>query len=191
MTTQTEMPQQLQEQVAATQIPINLILQFLSKYREFEKATYDEGKHIINSAFPRSMTASYLVDRWRYNKKNFGGFFLNLDSVNQITLLHYWGIKGDDDAKFLEEYKKNQMVALFTSPRLRTLMHNVVLFFNNQGITKKIWFRESEPVDFQFSVFPKEAKCFGNSANWADFVLSLPRPEQVALLSKIASHYKG
>lgn len=152
-----------------------------------EKATLDIGYYIIRKVYAEKHFKDHLCDHWRGKKKCFSSFYLNLGTESQIMLLHYFGIKSEEDAKYLKMTEQDERSALFLdAPPVARTLHNLLLFFHNHGMNEgKI--REG----IYLKTVPKvQKKRYGNSANWGDFILSLPIDEQQELIDSITINYQ-
>lgn len=148
----------------STTVNLHYVIKFLRAYRSLEKASYNAAFRIITYAFDASM-ARHLCDKWKYNEKDFGGFFLNLDHKGQERILNYWAISYDN-----------------------RILHKILLLFNNRSCSNHTFERTLNLTGF---TEPPEKHQFGNAANWGDYILSLPAEKQQLLLDAIVNNYEG
>ena len=151
-----------------------------------EKASLNTGYLLIAKTIAVDDNSLYdhLCSHWRSKKKAFVEFFLNLSSRNQIKILHYWGIVDPDDTEYLQidEYEKPELYLFGDSPKTRELLHNLLLFFLNHGLS------ERPDHGLHLDNIPKK-KTYGNSANWGDYVLNHSNPGRI--LSIIIGHVEA
>lgn len=162
------------------------ILWFISMYNRFEKMPIPEGCQEIRFLFrDEASKASHLCDKWRWKKRVFGSFYLNLDYPSQMRFLHRWEIKSEEDSTYLDQYHSDHMAPLFLDPPANVkVFHNVILYFENHGIN------EWPSKDIQLEHVPAMRFRFGNTRNWARYILSLPVAARLDLVGKIAAHYQ-
>jgi hypothetical protein len=166
------------------------IIHFISSYRKFEKAPLKEGYTLIKKLFPEHLH-DHICSHWRNKERCFSSFFLNLSHRNMLLFLHEWGIKSEEDNKYIKERDTDPMNTVFLKPpSVVNTLRLIVLFFNNHGIAD-IYERDENDksiIAIKLSRLPRSDKRFGNSKNWGDYILSLPAPEQADLLKKIIAY---
>lgn len=166
------------------------ILLFIKKYRELEKSSFQVMNNLLLKVCNELYIANHLIDHWRGNEKDFGRFYLNLSTVVQIGFLNHWQIIDVYDNRYIGQVKESEIRALWADPPLKSkLIKRILLFFNNHAIQdlelsglKKISF-PSQPSN--------EKKCFGNSSNWADYILFLDVNAAKKVLMEIFENYAG
>lgn len=98
--------------------------------------------------------------------------FLNLSHFRQIYLLHLWTIRDWQDEEYLGTALRNPFFRIAGRPPAKALqLHQLIKFFENHGINAQL------TPQITLTELPEEDKCFGNSANWGDYILSLANPE--------------
>ena len=162
------------------------LIRFLQLYRQFERLQLEEGYKVIKEIY-KGKLGNHLCDHWTGKNRDFGSFYLNLSYVNQIRLLHYWGIEHEADQYFLTEHERlesselpaDQLAVYELQPPLFVkTVFTILLFFCNHGMAEQIY-----AISFP-SLLPED-KQFGNASNWADYLLSLSATEQRTLLKEI------
>eukprot|EP01012_Entosiphon_sulcatum_P033810 TRINITY_DN42825_c0_g1_i1.p2 TRINITY_DN42825_c0_g1~~TRINITY_DN42825_c0_g1_i1.p2 ORF type:complete len:180 (-),score=11.10 TRINITY_DN42825_c0_g1_i1:795-1334(-) len=157
-------------------IEINALLTFVSAYRRMEKANDLSNKKLIKNIVP-PRKFDHLFSSWSGRNNDFGSFYLNLEYALQGKFVQHWNIQLSNFTKYLKDLEKHPYASLFTVPPEELLYLNaLVLFFNNNGIDPGCL------EGFEFSNLP-EAR-FGNSANWGDYILSLPPRELVSFFHR-------
>lgn len=145
-----------------------MVIRFIKSYRNLEKASLSEGYRIIRQVIhDDSILASHLCDHWRWKKKGFGHFFLNLDDDVMTRIVTSWSIPNDYKIIFL--------------------LRHFVKYFENNGIDEDL----PSIKETGIKKLPAVKKCFGNSKNWGDFILSLQPEKQKELLQWILNNYNG
>ena len=139
------------------------LFNFLRCYRDMEKAKIEEGfQQIVLACKDNPHVTSHLCDHWRWKKKDFGSFFLNLDPGNQKLFCKAFNVD---------------------HPLGQPLLNRLILFFNNHYI-------DANAVP-GLTGLPREKKRFGSAANWADYLLSRPVTERTRITKWILDNYKG
>lgn len=158
-------------------------LHFIRCYRRLEQMPLEDGfaelRCVATSDDKKEeqRLRNHFRAHWYSKERAFGRFYLNLPHYRQIYLLHQWDIKNYEDAMYLLECSRDSRFALMGPPPATTRqLHELVKFFENHSIGH-------EPSsDVFLSDLPDDSdKRFGNSANWGDYVLSLPDPQAVLL----------
>lgn len=161
-----------------------MFIEFIKRYRAMEQGPFAGGQLLINQV-ATSWQRSHLHDQWKSKKKNFGDFFLNLDSELQIKFLQRFGINDNEDQAYLDLVENKPVAALWAcTPIKHQLLRNLLLFFCNHGINHQV-----TPA-ISLDKLPAKTKRFGNSKNWGDYILSLAPDKQAFLLGQISAHYE-
>lgn len=176
-------------------IPVEEILQFITSYRALEQMPLEDGFAHLRAITPKlplldSQEAQevkelrqHFRNHWYSKRQGFGQFYLNLSHYRQIYLLHLWNIKDWQDAEYLGTSLINPFFRIAGRPPAKALqLHQLVKYFENHGINPNQF--PSIPMN-DLPVFEKR---FGNSANWGDYILSLPDPEP---LLRVMIAYEG
>jgi len=178
---------------APTQTSIDQAIQFIQRYHFLEKQNVKTGFDFIRRVFAKEGKSGtdHLCDQWKFKKKIFSSFYLNLGFRKQIAIMHEFGIVSDDDKAYLEGWEKadgDPSINMYwvTPPALCKSFQSLLLFFNNHGI-------QAQPYQWlNLTDLPKQdSKCFGNSYNWAGYILTLDRVEQKRIIGLILTHYKN
>lgn len=157
-----------------------LILRFIRNYRALENSTYAEGFNFFRKfidASGQSHLYEHLCSHWKGKRKDFGSFFMNLDTPNQIRILHLWGIHDPGDQAYLSLDADPITFLVAQPPATISKLVKILIFFNNHGI-------ESFPPyaslpGLHLTVLPQAKRRYGNTANWGHYILSLVSPEYV------------
>jgi hypothetical protein len=169
-------------------ISVATVLHFIQKYRSLEKASLQEGYVLIRKLELHHSQIQHLCDQWRWKKKNFGEFFLNLSYRTQIGILHLWNIIDTADQEYLlvDEIKDPAVYLFGDPPATVKALHELMIFFNNHGIES---FEERTSLDrnnndvtvpgLTLNVLPHPKKRYGNSSNWGDYIEALEDPDFV------------
>ena len=173
-------------------IPFSEILHFIRSYRALEQMPLEDGfaqLRAISPIIPGDDAAElkelrqHFRNQWYSKDRHFGQFYLNLSHYRQIYLLHRWGIRDWQDEEYLGTALRNPFFRIAGRPPAKALqLHQLLKFFENYGINPQL------TADITLTELPEEDKCFGNSANWGDYILSLTNPEQ--LLRQLIDHEK-
>lgn len=175
-----------------------VLRQFITAYRSFEKSKLSDGYLLIRHLLKNTSLASHLCDHWRWKKKDFGVFWLNLDYKHQIKFLRYWDLDHSDNERYLieqaekeknmQEADENQKFtlsdAIAASPILPKKFYDVLVFFNNNGIC------DHEHKGIILPKKPAKNKDYGNARNWGDYFLSLNSEQEDQLLEAILNTVK-
>lgn len=167
-----------------TSINHTTALDFIRKYREFEKMPINLGQGLIRQIAPHAK--EHLCDHWRWKKRGWGAFFLNSDYPTMIAFLEHWGFRDEAFAPYLQLKAQNPAsrdVLFWEAPVLMRSLIDLVTFFENHGITL------NPASDVTLTKLPKENKQYGNSKNWGDYLLSLPVDLSGPLIMDIIAHY--
>lgn len=155
-------------------------IQFISQYSLMEKKSTIDVWSIIQN-LKNHHQHHHLFSSWRGRNNNFGEWYLNLDSTTQGEIIRIFGIglldsSIDDYAKLIEA---DPVKALFANrPAIVEHLRSLLVFFLNNGIDD-----HSIPLGTITADLPTGDKCYGNSTNWADFILSLSANDQQNLLT--------
>lgn len=146
---------------------------FIKHFRKLEKSTYEEFSYIINGIFKESKLVDNLMYKWKYTKKSFGAWYLNLGTENMIKLLHYFGIVDPQDEEYLKLLKEDEELMIYFEEAPETVKHyrSLVLFFCNTNIL-------SLGQENFILKLPSGVKAFGRTANWGEFILSLTNSKE-------------
>lgn len=172
---------------AQAKISVADICEFISRYKWFESLSLREASAVLKAICSNSENQhkyQHLCDQWRWKKRRFGEFYLNLDYQLHIAFLKYWGftIKGLEE--YLQKVQQNEAVALFVDPPLMVdTINKVVLFFGNHSICPHV------TDDLKLDILPRPAKQYGNATNWGEYILNLPVRERVRVLELVRDHY--
>lgn len=165
---------------------IDLVLtatKFINAYREVEKGAPKLAEDIINYLEKHTPTAQHLCSSWRGRKQDWGSFYLNLSHEFQYKILKFWGMAEPAGEEYAHQVEKNPAKMLFADvPDSIKWPHELLKFFNNHGIDK------IPETGITLSSLPPDDRRYGNSANWGDYVLSLPAEERELLLHQIAAY---
>ena len=167
---------------------IDLVLtaqNFIIAYREIEKASPKMGQDLIRYLEKHKSTAQHLCDSWLGRNQDWGSFYLNLSHEFQYKILKFWGMEEQEGDEYVKQVEKNPQKMLFAPvPDCIMWPHQLLIFFNNHGISEK------PTNDVFLTRLPGEDRQYGNSANWGDYLLSLPLQEQQSVIQQIAAYAK-
>jgi hypothetical protein len=156
------------------------VLRLIEKYRRIENATLTSGFAFIKE-ISRPGLEKHLCGHWKGKNKSFGSFYLNLDHKLQFSILNFWAITHSLDEQYINRVEEDPRAMLFERPTgFLSVAQKLLLFFENHGINPD----PAGDGSVDLRVIPK-AKRFGNSANWGDYIISLPLSERVRVLSEI------
>lgn len=162
-------------------ITIQNTIDFIKSYRAMEKGSIAHAKEIIYQ-LPDDESHDHLFRAWKGKEKNFGDWFLNLSHSTQCYLIRIFG-QGINDTTIDEYIKlKNEdpVRALWMdAPALVFRYHELLKFFYNHGIN------EEPAPGISLMNLPEPNKQYGNSANWADYILSLDSQKQQSVIEAI------
>jgi hypothetical protein len=159
-------------------------IDFIKSYRNMERGTLAHAKDIIYQ-LPDDESHDHLFRAWKGKEKNFGDWFLNLSHSTQCYLIRLFG-QGINDTS-IDEYIKlkndDPISALWMdAPPLVFRYHELVKFFYNHGINE-------EPAQgITLTDLPIPEKQYGNSTNWADYILSLDAEKQLSVVADIIEY---
>ena len=144
----------------------------------------------------------YIIRQFMDRDRNFGSMFLSLDNHHQLLIIMTWGVFPDQFTTF-QEYKRliedNDLAACFDAPPVpMQIIHNMVLFFCNHGISYNvapgIGF-QNIPPDSPTKSFTN-SKCYGNTKNWAAHLVKYKAlckydpAEYTKTMQALLSHYE-
>lgn len=165
---------------------IDLVLtttEFINAYREVEKGAPKLAEDIINYLEKHKSTAQHLCSSWRGRKQDWGSFYLNLSHDFQYKILKFWGMGDPAGDEYALQVSENPVKMLFADvPDSIMWPHELLKFFNNHGID------ESPETGITLTSLPPDDRRYGNSANWGDYILSLPGAERERVLQLIAAY---
>jgi hypothetical protein len=156
------------------------LITFIKEYRKLENKLLRDSIKEIRYIFQND----HLISSWEGRKGNFGDFYLNLSPAAQFRFLEYWQLDDQEAHEYVSRVKTDEMTMLFvTPPPSINLSYQVVLFFYNHPI-------DSHSIPgIELKDLPEHDKCYGNSANWGDYILSLPENRQQLVLGLIQKKY--
>ncbi|WP_130855636.1 hypothetical protein [Olivibacter jilunii] len=155
---------------------------FIAEYRKVESATPRVGEELIKAVVKDKGTAAHLCRSWRGRKRDWGDFYLNLSRDVQYGFLKAWGLGRPEGEAYIKEMKANPIAMLWAdAPTCIEWPHTLLKFFYNHGISVK------PAVGIVLPKLPSEKKCFGNSTNWGNYILSLSDEERKNVLRQIAN----
>lgn len=162
-------------------IPLEDILQFIRLYRTLEQMPLEDGFAHLSAISPVVLgeheipvkeLRQHFRNQWYDKHRHFGLFFLNLPHYRQIYLLHLWDIRDWQDEEYIGTALRNPAFRILGQPPAKALqLHQLLKFFENNGINTQL------TPQITLNELPESDKCFGNSANWGDYILSLSDPE--------------
>lgn len=165
--------------------PVTTALKFITAYREVEKGAPKLGTDIIKYLEKNESTAQHLCSSWLGRKQDWGDFYLNLGRPFQYSILRFWGMADPEGEEYCKQVKANPMAGMWMeAPDCIMWPHELLKFFYNHGID------EIPEPGITLSILPADGRRYGNSANWGDYVLSLPKPEQSQLLQQLYNRAK-
>ena len=170
-------------------------IKFIRMYRDMERLTYETAfaliRKMIGAKYGKS-TIDHLCDQWKWKKKDFADWYLNLGTETQILVLNYFGITDPQDESYVSKVQAEAKAAIFLdAPATARAMHNTLIFFYNNGIGDYTFEKRGIPVNGL--VFPETSKKqYGNGTNWGEFILSnhLLNPESVVPVLQFAMTYR-
>lgn len=145
---------------------IETVVTFLTEYRKMEQNSVAKNKKILKKIIHPNVF-DHIVDSWQRRNNDFGDFFLNLDHATQGLLLQEFGLKIDGLTDYIDKKKADPVSMLFANPpQLVELAHRIQKFFYNNGID------HGSIPGFTMPAIPEDIKlCYGNSTNWANYIL--------------------
>lgn len=162
---------------------IHAAIRFIAEYRNIEKGTVIKGQELIREVLLDDYRVDHLCDSWAGRKNDWGDFYLNLSHVIQYEFLKFWGLQNTEGDEYSEKATANPAAMLFSNlPGIIYWPHELLKFFYNHGIS------EVPAEGIALTVLPSEDKRYGSSANWGDYILSLPRADQEKVLKDIAAY---
>jgi hypothetical protein len=118
------------------------------------------------------------VNSWFGQKNDFGHFFLNLSHDTQADFMEGWGIEVIGKQEYKTALAENPAAILFAKPPLTvTWLHELIKYFYNNGI--------GDGNDLILSNLPEDDKCYGNSTNWGNYILSLSSEGRELVLQQL------
>ncbi|CCH57561.1 hypothetical protein BN8_p06747 (plasmid) [Fibrisoma limi BUZ 3] len=164
-------------------IPLDQILHFIYSYRQLEKLPLEDGFAELRAITPKVLgdnerelkeLRQHFRNQWYDKERSFGQFYLNLAHYRQVYLLNFWGIQDWQDEEYLGTCLRNPFVRIAGRPPAKAFqLHQLVKYMENHGISSPL----TDGV--MLTNLPEMEKRFGNSANWGDYVLSIPDPEPI------------
>ena len=173
-----------------------ICIKLIEEYSRLEKQQYIVANDILESIFIKedNWKIEHIQKQWRGKKKDFGSWYLNLDVRNRIAFINYFGIFGFDDNSYLASIKNNPTAALFLdTPMIYTAFKKIIIFFNSHGISLKPtqWLELVNIPTFKGKSFDENDPCYGNSAHWGNYILSLPEEEKSRVIGLVIKNYEG
>lgn len=136
---------------------------------------------VICEISDREHLKSHLILSWLSNDKNFAKWYLNLDVEFMYYILATFKVlnyRDSEEAEYLNLIEADPIeAALLPMPDLLEQCRNLLIFFIGTQV------RHTLIPGTTLSKVPK--KTFGNSANWGDYILSLPSSDQKAIIQHI------
>ncbi len=178
-----------------TQDDIDNCIDFIREYRRFENMQSVPAKDLLENIFASEPLhkVDRIVEQWKLKKKDFGAFYLNIDLPFRIRIYNSFGIEDLADIDYLEQIKLDPRAALFADQSLTyNRLHNLIVFFNNYGITEKPteYLSLKDIPKFSGRSFDPKDPTFGNSKNWGTYILSLQDEEQKRVVGSILCNYQ-
>ena len=168
------------------------ILRFIECYRDFERLPLKDGYALITAAlktYPgHEHQVSHLCDHWRWKKREFGAFWLNLDYRLILCFLKYWYFDVEGADAYVNRIDTDARSAMFLEPPvLAKTLRDVVLFFGNHSLDVSTF------IDLLgFAPVPPAKNRFGNGTNWGKAILDFNRHHPTAafrLITTIRDYY--
>lgn len=168
---------------------IEQTLTFIRQYRKMEEGDDTINRKIIISNVPDHV-ADHLWSSWKGRGNDFGDFFLNLGHATQGNFIESWGISIPGLEQYKADLDRTPVSALFRDPPpMINWLHELLKFFYNHGIM-----HQCAPGVYLKTIPADKEKQYGNSRNWADYILGLDEVECASVLSAIEDytsvHYK-
>jgi len=163
-------------------------LHFIHQYRAFEQLPLEEGQRLLRHLAINE--PDHVCDHWRYKKRSFGAFFLNADMDLRVSLMQHFGI----NSHALEEYKRAKQDRSYEAqcrniflpePQELRDVEALLMFFVNHGIS-------TVPAPgLQLDRLPRKSKQYGNSSNWADYILAMEPVSKRRVVMEIVGYYES
>lgn len=158
-------------------------IRFMGLYRKLEKAAQTTAHNFIKHVSINEYTANHFIRSWNGRKNDFGDFYLNLSWLMQYRILKFWELADSAGDKYAAALLENNIATLFLDPPQCVMWPSELLkFFYNHGIME-----ECERGVY-LTHMPVSEKRYGNSSNWADYIISLPLDEKKKLLKQITEY---
>lgn len=164
--------------------PVTAALEFIFAYRELEKGDPSLVKFILNR-MDHDGDKLHIYRTWIGKNQDFGEWYLNLSNITRYGILKCFGLSHPDGDGYLQRVVGNPFGQLYVdAPVCITWPTDLLIFFYNHGI------QETPAAGIALEHLPDDSRCYGNSANWGDYVLSLPEPVQRQLLEQLFERAK-
>lgn len=170
-------------------------LDFIKEYRKLEKMQIVPAKDILENIFADEPIhkVDRVIEQWKLKKKDFGSFYLNIDVPLRIKIYNSFGIEDSSDKEYLVKIKNDPRAILFEKQSVTyNRLHNLIVFFNNYGITDNPaeYLKLINTPKFSGRSFDPNDPTFGNTKNWGKYILSLQDLEQKRVISDILNNYQ-
>lgn len=153
-----------------------LLLGFIQFYRDLEKQplkkAYSTLKTLVLESDHTKKDFNHMCDKWHNSQRDFASYFLgSLSFETVIQMLKKLGVADQEDQEFLDKCESDPHYQFLNYPTgVSFKIRLMLLFFNNNGINPN-------PIKgMHLQNLPEEHKRFGNSANWGDYIFTLPNP---------------
>lgn len=165
------------------------MLQLIKEYRNMERSSYTVANNVIKvvcELCERQNLTNHLANSWRSKEENFADWYLNLDQEFMYYILASFNVLSyrdtdSEEAEYLTLLEADPVEATFLPlPGLLEHSRKLLLFFNNNAI-------EADAIPgITLPKIPMLSKNkYGNSANWGDYILSLPSSDQDTIIQNI------
>ncbi|OQP65546.1 hypothetical protein A3860_17940 [Niastella vici] len=160
-------------------------IRFIESYRQLEKGTKAEAHNVIINVVKDKYTAGHLCRSWNGRQQDFGDFYLNLSNSIRYLFLKFWGLSHPDGDRYVDLVRQNEIAMLWADvPHCIEWFTELLKFFNNHGIIKQC------ETGVTLVNLPPDYKCYGNSCNWGNYLLSLQDEGRRTVLNQIAKCYE-
>lgn len=159
-------------------------IKFIAAYRQFETSSMVVAFSVIRQAIQEPRMWDHFCGSWMGKDGNFGRFYLNLSSNYQYDFLKYWGVFDDAPQQDFGQGANDSRLDPFDAAVSMMMIkpHELLKFFLNNAIDTEC----AEGV--RLSILPDDDKRYGDSGNWAEYILSLPDDEQKSVLNQISNY---
>lgn len=176
-----------------TEQDVEACVHFIREYHRLEKSNYTTFSEFLSDSIFMPHKEIYLFNQWRACKRDFGALWFKMDVINRVKMYKSLGIDDPAADEWMNKATDDQKYALYVSPsKTYNRLNNLIIFFNNHGITSNPtdWLVIHDPPISNGVFGDEKDPAFGNSRNWAKFILGLNLIEQDRIVETILNNYQ-
>ena len=171
-------------------ITLKQTIDFIAVYHQLETSNDSLAFGVITHVVTNIYEAKDICKLWENRKKNFGNFFENVSQSNQFKLLEFWGLPELHTDHYYDKGASPEAglnLFLYGEGKESTGYHSwaqeLLKYFSKNRIC--------DSTRLELPKAPDKDNAYGDSFNWAMYLLSLKPQEQNFVLIQIYKYYQS